>query len=581
MLLNRVKKIFALILCVLCLVASSTVVCGATSTPYTIDELNEMVINLPNNMLAVTRSSKMTDQYFSLFGLNYDTTMDNFKNGDIYLQGMDTPPSLTLTVTMTKTEESKGINNYNLLQTEELAQIAKNFINQDEYVSCTPDQIDNLIWLNFEAKVIAKGKEISAYQANTVYNGMSINITLQRNSGNITAEDYEIFSQIVSSVSFNKESFISEYALYILIGGAIFLIALVVVLIIIIKKISSKKKQKKNNQIIEELAGKYKLNEFSRRNHSTNQTYAEDNDGLVDISPKMEEEQSVADVDDENTDDTKVFTPIVSEYDKNSEADATDVDLEKEIDEIISDVRKDNEQPDNAVIEKALADADSNSDNSDASNTVDANTLEDDMEQAVEDDVALDNDDNSKQSSIFAEFDVENTEEEDYLNDEELVRAEAKHAKFYDSDDFFEEAPYKTKGVISRMDIKDAEDYDVIEEVEKRAVEVKKEKPETEVKFAETMKKIGSGIKHFGIHFGYLCTNVYRMIKRKRIASKRRKAEEARRERARMRAERENYQRRASQDGSLVQVHRRDDRRVPPTTAQRKRRNSSSRRPRK
>lgn len=105
----------AVILCVL-----SVFVCSAADNSYVISEINDMKISLPDNITTVTRSSKADDKYFSVFGLDYDTTMKNLENGNIYLQGMNSNSEITITVTMTQSEESKRIGNYNLLQEDKL-----------------------------------------------------------------------------------------------------------------------------------------------------------------------------------------------------------------------------------------------------------------------------------------------------------------------------------------------------------------------------------------------------------------------------------------------------------------------------
>ena len=153
-------------------------------------------------------------------------------------------------------------------------------------------------------------------------------------------------------------------------------------------------------------------------------------------------------------------------------------------------------------------------------------------------------------------------EEEEFDNDEELLRQQAREIKFSDSDDFFEEAPKKTMGVISSADIQNAEDYDVINEVEKRVSQVESENTDRDNSFAGTLKNVCRGFKSFGIHLGYFCTNLSRMIKRKIAANKRRKMEEERRERAKVRAAREERQMREMQEGGLVRVHSRNERRT-------------------
>ena len=75
---NGFKKITA-VLCALMCVIGSTLICSATSQRYTISEIDDMVISLPGDMSAITRSSKNSDRYFSVFGLDYNTTMQNLK----------------------------------------------------------------------------------------------------------------------------------------------------------------------------------------------------------------------------------------------------------------------------------------------------------------------------------------------------------------------------------------------------------------------------------------------------------------------------------------------------------------------
>ena len=119
---------------------------------------------------------------------------------------------------------------------------------------------------------------------------------------------------------------------------------------------------------------------------------------------------------------------------------------------------------------------------------------------------------------------------------------------------FLTKLPKSQWGVIKSSDLRDAEDVDVIGEVERKAETVKQnalekennketegepnDKRSTEEVLANVGKNIGNalrgfagGVKNFGIHCGYFCKNVSIMIKRKRAIAKRKKAEEERRER--------------------------------------------------
>lgn len=118
-------------------------------------------------------------------------------------------------------------------------------------------------------------------------------------------------------------------------------------------------------------------------------------------------------------------------------------------------------------------------------------------------------------------------------------------------------------GVIKSSDLRDAEDFDVIGEVERKAETVKQnalekennketegepnDKRSTEEVLANVGKNIGNalrgfagGVKNFGIHCGYFCKNVSIMIKHKRAIAKRK--------RQRKREEREKDKRQSVQE---------------------------------
>lgn len=569
---NGFKKITA-VFCALMCVIGSTFICSAAPQRYTINEIDDMVISLPGDMSAITRSSKNSDRYFSVFGLDYNTTMKNFENGDIYLQGMDSMSAVTVTVTMTKTDESKGIGNYNLLEADKLSQVSSNFLSQSEYTSCTPDTAGKIVWLNFDTNVTSNGLSIRAYQANTVYDGMSVSITLQRNSGNVTAEDYATFTEIVSSVSFLKESAIGSMIPYIIIGASVLVILLLIILMIVVKHAKKRRKKNKNDRILEELAGKYTSKrrnnpakeqveysvyedenfEKSRNGYSDTASENNDDDYTFDKT-EIDSDDFFKGVEQSDNEDVKIYSPSERKF------------YDSEIEEILSYKRM--------ADEKAAAEAEESFAEvvySNGKNAVKAEDPETETELEEIEESETDRKTPSKEvekktdkiveieDGLFGEADE--NDEEDYNNDEELVREEAKRTKFRDSDDFFEEAPKKTIGVISSEELRDAEDFDVISEVEERAKEVEKPSQNAGKSFVEAMKKVGGGIKSFGVHCGYFCTNVSRMIKRKRAMKKRQKAEAERRERARQRAERQRAQRREIENGGLVQVHSRNDRR--------------------
>ena len=561
---TKVKKITAVLCALLCAIGS-TFICSAASQRYTINEIDDMVIYLPDDMTAITRSSQNTDRYFSVFGLDYDATMQNFKNGDIYLQGMDSLSSLTVTVTMTKNADSNSIGNYNLLEADKLSQVSSNFLSQSEYTSCTPDMSGKIVWLNFDTNVTSNGLSIKAYQANTVYDGMSVSITLQRNSGNVTPEDYAAFTEIVSSVNFQRESSIGSMIPYIIIGASIFVILLIIILIIVVKHVKKRRKKNRNDRILEELAGKYTSKRRNRpaQEHSEYSVYEdekfEEDEYKIDKT-EIDSEDFFKGVEQSDNEDVKIY--------KSSERKIDD----SEIEEILNFKRMSDKKA-AAKAEESLAEVvysnANHTDNEEKTETKTETEIEnteeiaesEHAEEAPTEDVKdKTNMVSELEDGLFGEADE--NDEEDYNNDEELIRQEAKRVKFKDSDDFFEEAPKKTTGVISSKEIRDAEDFDVINEVEERVKEVEKPSQNAGKSFVDAMKKVGGGIKSFGVHCGYFCTNVSRMIKRKHAMKKRQKAEAERRERARQRAERQRAQRREMENGGLVRVHSRSESRT-------------------
>lgn len=592
---------FAVILCVL-----SVFLCSAADNSYVISEINDMKISLPDNITTVTRSSKADDKYFSVFGLAYDTTMKNLENGNIYLQGMDSNSQITITVTMTQSEESKKIGNYNLLQDDKLSDVTKNFLSQSEYTACSPDSAGSIVWLYLAANVDSNGSQIKTYQANTVFDGKNVNVIIQRNGGDVEPEDYATLNSIVSTVVFQKADSSSNVILFLIIGATLLIILIIVFLVLIAKFASRKRKNRKNSRIIEELSGKYTRKNTSQDNYPSYNIadFDEDSDRKYDGENKYFNEDNVNIQPDAHTsvstDNEEGFDDYIYGVSSSRSFGEREIEVEPgnaesyedEIDDILNYRASFNKESQAVKIYKPKYEA-ATEDNTDADtsdNKTDngieevepesvtkITTNEIDVEpspkekmvdvEAVDEDADntddFDKDDSEdfqseQQSDLSDDLDSDDDFNE-YTNDEDLVRQDAKHAKFKNSYDFFEEAPKKTMGVVSSKEIRDAEDYDVINEVEQRAAAVEKAGVNAGKSVLNTLKAIGSGIKSFGTHCGYFATNVSRMIKHKRAAKKRKQAEEERRRRAKIRAEKQRVQKREMQNGRLVQVHKRTD----------------------
>lgn len=602
MIAKNIKRIFTTFVCA-ALVACTAFVCNAAGSKIQIEKLDNMTIQLPDDMLGITRDSKSTDKYFSVFGLDYDKTMSDFKSSDIFMQAMDNKATTTVTVTMTRNGDSEGIKNYKLLSEEKLYEVRDNFISQGEYISCTPDEAADLVWLMFDLNVSSGSDKIKAYQANTVYDGMSINVTIQHNGGNVTSADYQTLKSILSTVTFNSKADPNgDFTTYVYIG----IIALVIILFIIVmiasKKAKKKNKKSKNEKILRELTDKYKSDNKPVRkpqnedimsiykaydemkNSDTKISSGRKDDDFDDYKDIDEEEVKVRIYEKPTVSDAEIDA-IVNESKARFKNEGTDVEIietkaEKlEPEEVIADEIEEAQEDlqTDEVVDTVAEDEPEKAENTEE--TVTSNESEEDFESedysddekyedAAQSEISeADSEEDETQADEVTEVSAEEVdsadddETEDIENDEEdeeELRREAEKNTADDFDegyDFFEEKPRRIVGIIDvdSSDLKNAVDYDVLSEEEKRAVEVETatDNDKTE-NFVEIASKAGNGIKNFFVHCGYFCTNVSRLVKRKYAAKKRKKAELERRERERMRRQ-QAAQRRDS--NGLVKVH--------------------------
>lgn len=576
MIAKNIKRIFTAFICVT-IVTCTVLVCNAAGSKVQIEQIDNMTIQLPDNMLGATRDSKSTDKYFSVFGLDYDKTMSDFKSSDIFMQAMDNKATTTVTVTMTRNGDSEGIKNYKRLSEEKLYEVRDNFISQGEYISCTPDQAQDLIWLMFDLNVSSDNGKIKAYQANTVYDGMSINVTIQHNGGNVTAADYQTLKSILSTVTFNSKADPNgDFTAFVYIG----IIALVIILFIIVmiagKKAKKSNKKSRNEKILRELTDKYKSNNVPVRKTQNDdimsiyKAYDEinENDSNITDGNKDDVFDNYRDIDEEEV-KVKIYEkPTVSDYEIDAIVNESKSRLKNEGTAVeVIETSAEKLAPEE-VAEEEIEEAQQDLQTEEVVNTVaeDENDTEEtqlsDESQESENSYVTEEYDETDDEAYEDAADTEIPDESqqtdsDEENEEELRREAEKNTAddFDEGYDFFEEKPRRIVGIIDvdSSDLKNAVDYDVLSEEEKRAVEVETavEKDNSE-SFVDFAAKAGSGIKNFFVHCGYFCTNVSRLVKRKYAAKKRKKAEQERIERERMRRQ-QSAQRRDS--SGLVKVH--------------------------
>ena len=583
--------------------AGSCATASAFGHSYYLPEVSGMNITVPGNLTTIMRDASENDSYFTTFHQDYAATMQDFQTNNIYLQGMDSDASLTVTVTMIETADSRNVGNYNQLNSEQLSEIAKNFLKDSVYTACRVDKSGKEVnWLQFDTAINgAKG-----LLANTVVDGRSINVSMNRNGSDVTEEDGKAFNSMVSGVTFGELNFFDRYGMMILVAIAAILVVAVIAMIIL-RVVRSRGSENptihdENEKILEELAGKYARKPIAPVEETEPaETPAEE--------PQPDEAPEPEPVEDEE--------PVAEEaYEEEAPAQTQEGELlgAEDIEDFADDdpdVLPDEEdapvETEPAQVEEAENDdffAGSELTSGEVYEAIETETPvkvveEAPVEEAPAEEEPVEEEFVEEEFVEEAPVDEEPVEEEsepdefeEYMNDEVLVRQNVKSNKFKSSSDFFDEAPRKSVGVISSRDLEEAEEYDVIGEEEKRAEEVKREEPKKKAK-----KKNGGGAKAFFLgflmgcksfftHCGYFITNVRRAVKRSRAKKKRMKAEEERRRRARERAaqqraqsqNREQQREKQRTSGGLVQVRSRGDRR-PQSGTQRRPQSGTQRRP--
>ncbi len=573
-------------------VMSCVTVFGAGNHFY-IPEI-KMNIQLPEEMIAITRESPETDKYFSVFGLDYQATMAQFESANIYLQGMYSDSSRVITVTSASDNDSKSIDNYNKLSDEQLVDVQKSFLAQPEYTSCNIQRYNDYVYMDLQVKTQSGDTTVYAAQCNTVVNGNNITITLQPSQGSeLTNADYNIFGQVISSVDFSGRDsgglmgLVEEPLFWIaVICGAIVIGTILAVVISLRRKkrrirAKTMEKRAKNDEVLKQLAMEYSSSSASQSGRAENNAQTEESFDDNQYSDIADNGYDVSDGDESAEDIIREFRRNQNQVQKETpKKDYSNVTAE----EIYK--RKDDTplQKENTPLKEENTTEDYSALKTDRSEVLKIVTPGDnyDIGEADEDENPQDAYENKqpkgksesenysdKASGEAIDDYAEDYAEEAYDEDEydegrdfdgeedgnEVVGSEE---SFSQSEDYFDEAP---------------EYEDCVDSPEKRKIPKKNnEKANSAGNKAKTAGAVAlngiliflNGIKSFFIHLGYFITNVTRLIKRKNKARKRKKAELERRRRQEdaQRRRRENMQRkqqknRELEENGLMKVHSR------------------------
>ena len=549
------KKSAGLLLTILTLVLMMTISVFnvfATDTSYYIEEL-KMNIDLPEEMVAVTRQSPETDKYYSLFGIDYETSIAEFERENIYLRGMYQDSSKVLNVTMLSDDQSQRIGDYNNLDDNQLVDVENVLLQQESYTSCTIERYDDNIYMNLQYTTEVNGNTVYATQYNTVVEGNYINITLiPANGQQLTAEDYQMLNKVISSVSFSSKNanfFMSllENPIVMICVCVVAVVGVCIILTIIIRKGKKRRKKakkaerkEKNQELIQELAQEFSIGannadynesyteEYKEANYSQYESQGEET--ADDILEQIKREKAK-----EEAQRTQLYSRPVAEVPKEENVDVDSIKV--------------------YVGDEVPEETDE--------------TVEEESAQSY----PVINEEKTVLRLVTNDDEDEDEEYDEYEEDEEEEEIFGSEESFDQSDDYFDEG--LDTDIYSRDTVEDEDEYE-----EKRPAMntgVAKEKAKTAgAVVLNGLLIFLNGVKSFFIHLGYFFTNLTRMIKRaykkhkyqKAQQQKRREQEEARRRRQENLRRKQQRQREMEENG-LVKVRSREN--VPSSRNQRPR----------
>lgn len=526
----------------------------------------KMNMNLPEDMPAITRESSQTDKYFSIFGLDFDETMQQFKDANIYLQGMFEDSSRILTVSMVSTSDSQKIGSYSGLSEEQLQTVKNTFEAENAYKSCTVEKYNDLVFFNLLMEIQSGNETVTAYQANTVVNGMSIAVMLQPSKGaQLQETDYQMLSGVLQSIVFADKDLSTAGLLDSPVFWCVVICVAVLLILILAVLLLKKHKTRRNEQKMQEKKAQNAsiLMELSREfavgsNHSEPDLAEEDtaSSDFSDSDPAGSvaealyepgtEEQAGEVLYQEDNELENDYTASAVQEEENFESPT----FEESLRQTLQFSQKELESAQRAMQNKK--------------STVPAGRpLEVPEEKAVK---ILAEENLISAAAPDADVFITGEEDENAAESEKTETEETagSASEFEQSDDYFDEAPDEEE-LYFRSTAQEAMD-DSDRRISKE--EAKKKAKTAGAVILNGILIAANGVKSFFIHLGYFFTNLFRFIKYKNGIRKRKKAEmqKRRQQEEAERRRRENQQRRAQRtrvermEDGLVKVHSRQER---------------------
>ncbi len=194
---------FAAVCAAIALLFAFIIQASALEDKYRFDEL-KMSVKLPKDYYVITRDSDRSDSVFETLNLGYDETMIAFRNSDIYLRAYDPQQIYWISVIVTKTDESKTINNYSDISASDRKGILENLKQEPSVDSAVEVKHNNNIFFDTSGKTNDGTKPLYFKQSNTVINGMQIDLVLQKYDEEILSEESKALTNVANSLEFDK-----------------------------------------------------------------------------------------------------------------------------------------------------------------------------------------------------------------------------------------------------------------------------------------------------------------------------------------------------------------------------------------
>lgn len=176
---------------------------AALDDTYTFKELG-FSIKFPKDDYVITVDTPRGDKAFEAVGLDYDETMIAFRTANIYLRAYDPDKTYSISMTVTKDENTEQINNYSDLTSAERKVILDAISQQENVSSAVEVKHDGNIFFDSQSSVTSGDTTIYINVCNTVINGMQIDLTLQKSDEEITPEEAKALTNAAGSLSFDK-----------------------------------------------------------------------------------------------------------------------------------------------------------------------------------------------------------------------------------------------------------------------------------------------------------------------------------------------------------------------------------------